>query len=697
MGDGEATIVAKAAMGVDEEDLRCPICMSLFVDPFLTPCGHTFCHSCVVTHLEHYKRCPACSSVLTKDKLYPSFVLSKVVDKVAHMKNDEMTPCAVLQYMLSQSCPSLSAIELERLLQQVQKYKTEADRKEKTGRLDLLLHFLQESKDDKTKKLMALQRELECLATDIDKVEASCQAVNLPHSQSVDSLKALREKGQSEKDIGDKDRGELSRGNNLVSLSQENEKEKRVAAAIERLGTRYSAKTYDMLAEHPGMKTYISTQMPTSEMDEMTAGGMHLSSMDNLLQDDTLGGRFAELSHSKRRKIASQFEDLQNVYLRLRSNSIAASGDAAKSDGEQPSSQHVDREDDSKEGAIADDGLREFSRILSTLTYSNRLKIVAQIPRPSLQSSSSIISSVEYDREGKMFATAGVSKRISIFDYVNILRSNGTVTHCPIVEMVTRSKLSCLSWNRFVNSELASSDYEGVLNIWDTSTGNLSHEYEAHAKRIWCVDYCCTDPTLLATGSDDCMVKLWSTKSPSSIAQMDVKANVCAVKWHPGSPNELAVGSADHSVYVYDLRRQDKTLKTFTGHTKAVSYIRWASANEIVSASTDSTLRLWNTSASSTKEERIFKGHTNEKNFVGLAVQDDFIACGSESHEAYVYYKPLSKPIAHTSLPFESGIGGEREKPFISAVSWRPGKHELLVANSQGCVFVLRLVGSSNM
>lgn len=28
------------------------------------------------------------------------------------------------------------------------------------------------------------------------------------------------------------------------------------------------------------------------------------------------------------------------------------------------------------------------------------------------------------------------------------------------------------------------------------------------------------DPALLASGSDDCTVKLWSTKSPSSVAQV---------------------------------------------------------------------------------------------------------------------------------------------------------------------------------
>lgn len=36
---------------------------------------------------------------------------------------------------------------------------------------------------------------------------------------------------------------------------------------------------------------------------------------------------------------------------------------------------------------------------------------------------------------------------------------------------------------------------------------------------------------------------------------------------------------------------------------------------------------------------RTFRGHTNEKNFVGLTVNSGYIACGSESNEVYVYHK----------------------------------------------------------
>lgn len=97
------------------------------------------------------------------------------------------------------------------------------------------------------------------------------------------------------------------------------------------------------------------------------------------------------------------------------------------------------------------------------------------------------------------------------------------------------------------------------------------------------------------------------------------------------------MGSADHHIHYYDLRNISQPLHTFSGHRKAVSYVKFVSDSELASASTDNTLRLWDV-----KENmplRTFRGHTNEKNFVGLSVSNEYLACGSETNEVFVYHK----------------------------------------------------------
>ena len=48
--------------------------------------------------------------------------------------------------------------------------------------------------------------------------------------------------------------------------------------------------------------------------------------------------------------------------------------------------------------------------------------------------------------------------------------------HCPVVEMSTRSKLSCLSWNKYTKNHIASSDYEGIVTVWDVTTRQVHHD-----------------------------------------------------------------------------------------------------------------------------------------------------------------------------------------------------------------------------
>lgn len=53
------------------------------------------------------------------------------------------------------------------------------------------------------------------------------------------------------------------------------------------------------------------------------------------------------------------------------------------------------------------------------------------------------------------------------------------------------------------------------------------------------------------------------------------------------------MGSADRQIYYYDLRNISQPLRVFSGHRKAVSYVKFLANNELASASTDNTLRMW--------------------------------------------------------------------------------------------------------
>lgn len=122
------------------------------------------------------------------------------------------------------------------------------------------------------------------------------------------------------------------------------------------------------------------------------------------------------------------------------------------------------------------------------------------------------------------------------------------------------------------------------------------------------------------------LVKIWSMHNDYSVTTIDAKSNVCCVKFKPDSQYNIVFGTADHNLYYFDLRNTREPCNLLKGHKKAVSYARFLSNNEIVSASTDSQLRLWRVTEGQCL--RTYRGHVNEKNFVGLAVSSGYIVCG---------------------------------------------------------------------
>lgn len=109
---------------------------------------------------------------------------------------------------------------------------------------------------------------------------------------------------------------------------------------------------------------------------------------------------------------------------------------------------------------------------------------------------------------------------------------------------------------------------------------------------------------------------------------------------------------------------------SFSGHRRAVAYVRWAGPHELLTASTDSTLRLWDVrgggcgsagggQAAAGQGEGAgwagqgphapvctYAGHTNERSFVGLSAAGSYIACGSETGEVRA-----ARVCAHACLP----------------------------------------------
>ncbi|KAK6154346.1 hypothetical protein DH2020_008594 [Rehmannia glutinosa] len=334
----------------------------------------------------------------------------------------------------------------------------------------------------------------------------------------------------------------------------------------------------------------------------------------------------------------------------------------------------------------------------------SKLKVKADLKQGDLLNSSNLVCSLSFDRDGEFFATAGVNKKIKVFEYNSIVNEDRDI-HYPVVEMASRSKLSSICWNGYIKSQIASSNFEGVVQVWDVTRSQAFMEMREHERRVWSVDFSVADPTLLASGSDDGSVKLWNINQAIlfshlgvSVGTIKTKANVCCVQFPTDSGRTLAFGSADHRIYYYDLRNSKTPLCTLIGHNKTVSYVKFIDSTTLVSASTDNTLKLWDLSMCTSRvldsPLQSFTGHLNLKNFVGLSVSEGYIATGSETNEVFVYHKAFPMPAMsfkfNSTDPF-SGDEVDDTAQFISSVCWRSQSSTLVAANSMGNIKLLEM------
>lgn len=107
-------------------------------------------------------------------------------------------------------------------------------------------------------------------------------------------------------------------------------------------------------------------------------------------------------------------------------------------------------------GAIFD-GLCKYAR------YS-KFEVRGILRNGDFNSNSNLVCSLSFDRDEDYIASAGVSKKIKIFEF-NALFSDSVDIHYPAIEMSNESKISCICWNNYIKNYLASTDYEGVVKV----------------------------------------------------------------------------------------------------------------------------------------------------------------------------------------------------------------------------------------
>lgn len=164
-----------------------------------------------------------------------------------------------------------------------------------------------------------------------------------------------------------------------------------------------------------------------------------------------------------------------------------------------------------------------------------------------------------------------------------------------------------------------------------------------HTANVSCLDYN-SQSKMLASGSWDHSIRVWES-SETSLELKGHTQNVWDVKFL--DETQLLSASADKTIRLWDLRT-NKTAKTFVGHNDVVRALVVLSKNEFVSASNDGTLRIWDIQTG--KQSHILRGHTSFVYSLAL-VNFHYLISSGEDRSVRVWDLSTKKCVQTILLP----------------------------------------------
>jgi coronin-1B/1C/6 len=192
---------------------------------------------------------------------------------------------------------------------------------------------------------------------------------------------------------------------------------------------------------------------------------------------------------------------------------------------------------------------------------------------------------------------------------------------------------------------------------------------QGHSSAVLDFDFMPSHDQVIATGSDDCTVKLWGIPSEEGLTEniteplADMHGHerkVTHVKFHPTASNVLASTSADFLVKIWDVEK-GAAQSNITGHTQLVSDMDWSHDGSILATTCkDKHMRLFDARTDKVAAECEPHAGTKTAKICYLGKRGTIITTGftRQSKRQIVMWDPknLSEPIKTLDMDQAAGV-----------------------------------------
>ena len=208
------------------------------------------------------------------------------------------------------------------------------------------------------------------------------------------------------------------------------------------------------------------------------------------------------------------------------------------------------------------------------------------------QAHESIVKGICWTPDRKLLSCAS-DKTIKLFDPYN-----SSPEAPPLATYLGQGAFTGISHHRKLPSFAASSS---VISIYDlsrpTSTPSQTLHWPTSIDTITSVAFNQTETSILGSTAMDRSVILYDLRTSSPVTKAVLQFSSNAISWNPMEAFNFAVANEDHNAYIFDMRKMDRALNVLKDHVSAVMDVEFSpTGEELVTASYDRTVRLWDRS-----------------------------------------------------------------------------------------------------